>query len=162
MITFRELYERYATDVYRFAYWLTGNGADAEDITSETMIRAWVGANQNTQTETVKAYLFTIARNLHLKQCREAKKHVELDRFHPDSSPNPEQITASRQELQQALFIIQQLPETDRAALLLRVQHNLPYAEIARILAISPAAAKVKVHRARLKLAIAKTGTEVT
>jgi len=161
MLTFHELYERYAPEVYRFAYWLTGNSADAEDITSETMIRAWVGANRNIRTETVKAYLFTIARNLYLKQLRDVKNHVELDTSHPDNGLNPEQITVNRQVLRQVLAAIHQLPEIDRAALVLRVQHDLPYAEIARVLNISLASAKVKVHRARLKLTIVRASTEV-
>ncbi len=160
MLTFHELYERYAPEVYRFAYWLAGNGAEAEDITSETMIRAWIGSNKNIHTETIKAYLFTIARNLYLKQHRHEQNQVALDDYHPDNGPNPEQIAAQRQELQQVLAAMQQLPEIDRAALLLRVQHELPYAEIARVLHISLAAAKVKVHRVRLKLAMARTGTE--
>jgi len=44
------------------------------------------------------------------------------------------------------------LPEIDRSALLLRVMEGLPYEEIAAVLRISIAAAKVKVHRARLRL----------
>ena len=42
MLNFQDLYESYASDVYRFAYWLTGDRPEAEDITSETFIRAWV------------------------------------------------------------------------------------------------------------------------
>ena len=45
------------------------------------------------------------------------------------------------------------LPEADRSAVLMRANGGLPYEEIAAVLRISVAAAKVKVHRARLKLA---------
>lgn len=48
---------------------------------------------------------------------------------------------------------LQQLPEADRAALLMRAQHELPYGEIAAALGLSLAAVKVKIHRARIKLA---------
>ena len=41
MISFHELYERHARDVYRFALFLTGNPAAAEDLTSDTFVRAW-------------------------------------------------------------------------------------------------------------------------
>jgi RNA polymerase sigma-70 factor (ECF subfamily) len=44
------------------------------------------------------------------------------------------------------------LPEIDRAALLMRAQDGMPYEQIAEILKLSTANAKVKVHRARLKL----------
>jgi len=41
MIGFHELYERHAGDVYRFALFLTGNAALADDLVSETFVRAW-------------------------------------------------------------------------------------------------------------------------
>ena len=49
------------------------------------------------------------------------------------------------------------LSELDRAAFILRVQHELPYAEISRVLGISLTAAKVKVHRVRKKLLATRT-----
>lgn len=48
---------------------------------------------------------------------------------------------------------MQTLPEIDRAALIMYTYYQLPYAEIARALGLSLSAAKVKVHRVRLKLA---------
>jgi RNA polymerase sigma factor (sigma-70 family) len=48
--------------------------------------------------------------------------------------------------------VIAQLPEPDRAALVLRADQSLPYTEIARILEISEGAARVKVYRARRRL----------
>ena len=53
------------------------------------------------------------------------------------------------------------LPEIDRAAFVLRVQHELSYAEIARILELSLTAAKVKVHRVRKKLLATRVDKEV-
>jgi len=53
------MYERHSKDVYRYAYWLSGSAEDADDITSETFARAWVGCEE-IRTETVKAYLFAI------------------------------------------------------------------------------------------------------
>ncbi|MCK4776450.1 MAG: sigma-70 region 4 domain-containing protein, partial [Candidatus Krumholzibacteria bacterium] len=48
--------------------------------------------------------------------------------------------------------VLQTLPEIDRAAFIMRIQHELPYVEIARALELSVSAAKVKVHRVRKKL----------
>ena len=45
------------------------------------------------------------------------------------------------------------LPEVDRAAVLMRAQSDMSYEEISQVLGISVAAARVKVHRARLRLA---------
>jgi hypothetical protein len=46
MIDVAEVYERYARDVYRFALYLSGNRALAEDIASETFARAWIARDR--------------------------------------------------------------------------------------------------------------------
>jgi RNA polymerase sigma-70 factor (ECF subfamily) len=151
MLNFQDLYESYASDVYRFAYWLTGDRPEAEDITSETFIRAWV--NRTTiRTETLKAYLLTIARNAYLQRQRKKKHQAVLEDIYPDPAPGPQEQVETQFELLRAQKILQTLPEIDRTAFVLRVQHELPYAEIARVLEISLAATKVKVHRVRKKL----------
>lgn len=53
---------------------------------------------------------------------------------------------------------IQALPEVDRAAFLLRIQNGLPYDEIARIMQLPLTTVKLKIHRARLKLAAQQIG----
>ena len=157
MITFHEIYERHSKDVYRYAYWLSGSADDADDITSETFARAWVG-REEIRTETVKAYLFAIARNLYLKGLRHSKRQTDLDPLQVDPKSAPEQQVESRLELDHAMRAIQSLPEIDRAAFLLRIQHELPYEEIARTLQLSLSTVKVKIHRARLKLAAHRIG----
>ena len=54
MLTFEELYTTYSPDVYRFANWLTGNPDDAQDIMSDTFVRAWMNFSI-IRTETLKA-----------------------------------------------------------------------------------------------------------
>jgi RNA polymerase sigma-70 factor (ECF subfamily) len=157
MTTFHEIYERHSRDVYRYAYWLSGYADDADDITSETFARAWVG-REEIRTETVKAYLFAIARNLYLKGLRHTKRRSDLNPRQADPKPAPEQQVESRLELDRAMRAIQSLPEIDRAAFLLRIQHELPYDEIARILQLPLTTVKVKIHRARLKLAAQEIG----
>ena len=83
MLSFQSMYETYATDVYRFALWLAGDSSDAEDITSETFIRAWV-RNAKLRTETLKAYLLAIARNIYLEKRRKGKHRVALDGIYVD------------------------------------------------------------------------------
>ncbi len=90
MITFHEIYERHSKDVYRYAFWLSGSAYDADDITSETFAHAWVG-REEIRTETVKAYLFAIARNLYLKGLRHSKRQSDLDPLQADPKPAPEQ-----------------------------------------------------------------------
>ena len=160
MLNFNELYDLYANEVYKFAYWLSGDSFEAEDITSETFVRVWVRFT-SIRTETLKAYLFTIARNIYLKKLRKQKKQVPIHESFRDQIPEPETLVDSRFELQRVLDALLNLSELDRAAFILRVQHELPYAEISRVLGISLTAARVKVHRVRKKLLAARTDQEV-
>ena len=78
MVSFHELYQSYAADIYRFAFCLAGDRFEAEDITSETFVRAWVN-HSTIRTETLKAYLFTIARNIYLEGKRKTQILRDID-----------------------------------------------------------------------------------
>jgi RNA polymerase sigma-70 factor (ECF subfamily) len=160
MLTFQQIYKTYSADVYRFAVWLAGDSFDAEDITSETFVRAWARFNK-IQTKTLKAYLFTIARNVYLDQRKKLKRQIPLNDIYPDPSPEPDVVVESHLEVISVQKLLQTLPEIDRAAFVLRVQHELPYNEIARVLSISLTSAKVKVHRVRKKLLADRVAKEV-
>lgn len=151
-VTFHELHERYAPEVYRFALWLGGDPTTARDITAETFARAWTAPTEPRE-ETVKAYLFAIARNLHRKQWRHAARHTELEETMPDPAPQPDESAGQRDDLRQAWAAVQALPEMDRRVLLLRAEEGMPYEDIAALTGLSVATAKVKVFRARARLA---------
>ena len=131
MTTLEELYRRYAPDVHRFVFWLSGDRHTAEDITSETFVRAWAGA-EDLRMETIKAYLITIARNLYLHQRRRSGRHTELDDGFVDPNPGPEADAERREAWRIARRALAGLPEVNRAALLMRAELGLPYEEIAR------------------------------
>ena len=152
MTRFHDLYERYARDVYRFAVYLSGDPALADDITSETFIRVW-SSPEPVRLATVKAYLLTIARNLWLTERRRRLRYQDLDDAIPDSSQSVSHQVEVKAELDRVVRALQEIPEVDRAALLLRVDEGLPYEEIATALGLPVATVKVKVHRARLRLA---------
>jgi RNA polymerase sigma-70 factor (ECF subfamily) len=151
MLSFEQLYVAYSPDVYRFANWLAGNSADAEDITSETFVRAWRSFDA-ARTETLKAYLFTIARSIYLESLRKNRIHETLDESRPDATPPAQKRLEDQSDLDLVSHILQSLPELDRSAFVMRIQSDLPYAEIARVLQLTESAVKVKVHRARKKL----------
>ena len=152
MTDFSALYRKYAPDVFRFALYLSGSRADAEDITSETFVRLWTSPAP-VEAATVKSYLFTIARNLFLQELRKRRPQAELDEGLRDPRAGPHARAEQKAEMHAVLAGLQRLPETDRAALLMRALEGLPYEEIARGLRISLASVKVKIHRARLTLA---------
>ena len=152
MDTLSEIYQRYAHELYRFALGLSGDPAWAEYLTAETFVRALVSPNP-IRTRTVKAYLVTIARNLYLQAWRKERRMMVLNENLSDSRPGPERLAERQDELRAILAGLQTLPEMDRTALLMRAQDELPYDVIASVLGISLAAVKIKIHRARLKLA---------
>ena len=151
MIEINELYTRYAVDIYRFALFMCGDAVEAEDITAETFARALTGKTLLVSA-TVKGYLLTIARNLHLESVRRRKRFTDLPEEIPNSDPHLEHVISHKTELEALQVYLQIFPEIDRAALLLRAD-GVAYSEIANVLNISLASAKVKVHRLRLKLA---------
>ncbi len=151
MSTFEEIYRTYSEDVYRFSCWLCGDPIEAEDIVSETFLRLW-GSRDSLQVATTKAYLLTIARNVYVSRQRRSKRYEPLSDSPHDISPSPEAKAEKKEELGVIMSAIAELPEGERTAFLLRTHCGLPYEEIARALGIGLSAAKVRVHRSRIKL----------
>jgi RNA polymerase sigma-70 factor (ECF subfamily) len=158
-LDFSALYRAHARDVHRFALFLTCDPAVAADVVSETFVRAW-HAQARLDLTTVKGYLFTIARNLCLQQKRRASRLQPLDDRMAGQDADPGVRMHAQQELRIVLEAMQELPEVDRAAVLMRANDDMPYEDIASALGISVSAAKVKVHRARLKLAEVRRSAE--
>ena len=156
-MTFEQLYTTYFSDVYRFSVWLTRDPSLAEDVASETFVRAWARRDR-LRTETLKGYLLAIARSVFLKHRQRSSNHEQLPEGLADAGPDPHRVAASRLDLDRVTASLARLPTVDRLALVLRTEQSLPYAEIARVLEISIGAARVKVHRARRRL-LAETMT---
>ena len=154
-----ELYRKHALAVFRFAYGLCRNRSEAEDIVAEAFARVLTRANK-IESATARAYLLTVARNVFLdargRAARDARLLKEMEHQQPDTLERLDDGA----RLNAALKALGSLPEGERAALLLRLDHALPYEQIAATLGISVAAAKVRVHRARMRLASARKAGE--
>jgi RNA polymerase sigma-70 factor (ECF subfamily) len=151
---FASLYRQYAGDVFRFAYFLSGNHALAEDIAAETFARA-LTAGDRIQTGTVKAYLLRIARNLFVDAVRRDTRLENLtgsEEQISDPAPNPEAVTRSRMELEFTWHALATLSEGERSALLMSAVTGLSHEQIAVALDCSVPAVKLRIHRARLRL----------
>lgn len=151
MTDFHALYERYAPEVYRFALFLCGNASLADDLTSETFVRVWT-SGVNIRQQTVKAYLFTIVRNLYADTRRSTRRLVALTDGTLHTKDTFQNEMEMRAELRVVLKAMEQLSEAERIPLVMRVEGEMSYEEIARSLQISVTAAKVRVHRARMRL----------
>jgi RNA polymerase sigma-70 factor (ECF subfamily) len=150
---FSSLYRRYASDVHRFALFLSGNAALAEDLTAETFVRALV-AQDTLRVDTVKAYLMAIARNLYIDTLRRESRLESIDGIMEpsDPGPRPDASAEGRLRLEEVLDAMQRLPQREREALVLAIDRDLPYERVAAILGCSVPTVKVRVHRARANL----------
>ncbi len=134
---FAAVYRRFAPDVYRFAVYLSGNFAPAEDLTAETFARAWT-ARDRIRVGSVKAYLLMITRNLHLDQGRrrsEVSLPENLDVA--DATAGPEAATQARHQLRRVLTALGELTDADREVLVLATVEGLPHRAIAQAVGLS-------------------------
>jgi RNA polymerase sigma-70 factor (ECF subfamily) len=145
---FRDIYDRYYHDVRRFALFLTGDPARADDLAADTFVRAW-RARDRIQHATVKAYLMTITRNLYRDELRSSRQFVELEDSIADRTPGADVHVQHASTLRDVRARLRRVARGDRRALLLYVVKEMSYAEVAVALGISIGAVKSRICRAR-------------
>lgn len=146
--TFEAMYAAYSDDVFRYIRYLTGNEDTAAEITAETFFRAWTGRGR-IRLNTAKSYLLSIARNLARDGFRESRRWKSP----PAELAAPEGASDSRLDLERTLAALAELSQDYREPLLLTAAGGLTYDEAAAVLRIPVATLKVRIYRARLKLA---------
>ena len=151
MTEFETLYRRHAPALLRFAWGLTGDRGTAEDLVSETFVRLLTRAPR-IETRTALAYLLAVVRNTWLSGKRRTDREVPLPEDLPAPPADPDARLDDRDRIERVIRDLRDVPEGERAAFLLRVDHELSYEEIAAALGTSVGAAKVRVHRARMRL----------
>ena len=147
---FHRIYQEHAPAVHRFAMTLTGDRALADDFTADAFVRLWTAPGE-IRMPTVRAYLCTIVRNLHVSHFRKTRRTTALDESVPDPVDRVAAPVERRSEAAAALRAMATLSADDRTALSLRAA-GLSYAEIAQALGITMTAAKVRIHRARVRV----------
>ena len=120
---------------------------EAEDAVQEATLKAWRGLDRLRDESLTRSWFLTIVAN----QCRSMRRSRwwSVLRLESLSPPEVEVVSETRLDLTRELS---RLPVTDRAALFLFFYLDLPLLEVARVLKISPQAAKSRVHRAVTKL----------
>ena len=124
-----------------------------EDITEETLVRAWEKRGELAQVNSLEAYCLTAARNLALDTIAK-KEHQNLsldeDAFdRPDASRSPQEELEHSEKLASVRQIINSLPEKQRTVVQLRDIEGLSYSEIAAVTGWTEEVVKVTLHRAR-------------
>ncbi|MGD9903696.1 MAG: RNA polymerase sigma factor [Vicinamibacterales bacterium] len=145
------LYRRHHHEVRRFALFLTGDPARADDLASETFVRAWM-ARDRIATASVRGYLMAIARNLHRDEWRRTARLRDLDEALPDAGPAVDERAGNALRLAGVRRQLARVAPGDRRALLLHAVRGWSYGEIAGHLGITLAAVKSRIFRARAAL----------
>jgi RNA polymerase sigma-70 factor (ECF subfamily) len=151
---FTELYRTHLRDVYSYAYYRIGNHHDAEDLTEQTFLQAYrhfARAQRESDGRPLRPWLIRIAHNLAANYYRDRSRRPQtnLEDAEVLSSLHPtEEVVEEREEMQEVLAGVSNLPDDRREALIMRFALGMDNREIARALGRSEGATKVLIHRA--------------
>jgi RNA polymerase sigma factor (sigma-70 family) len=146
-----ELYRLHAPEVFRYAYAVLGNRADAEDVTQTTFVNALRALERGERPRKPTNWLITIAHNLIRQRFRQQQaRPLEVELNHDVAVSEEEDDGPSIDELVRAL---QRIPPTQRQALVLRELEGRSYGEIGELLGVSQSALEALIFRARRSLA---------
>ncbi|GAB3032165.1 sigma-70 family RNA polymerase sigma factor [Bowmanella dokdonensis] len=147
-------------DIYRYAYWLVGNKAVAEDIVQETFLRAWKSLDSLKDEKAAKSWLITILRRENAR--RFERKQFDLVEFEDmniaDDSPDNEDVLQQR-ELHR---LMASLTQEYREPLVLQVLFGFSGQEIAEQLALNKNTVMTRLFRARNQIKEALESAEQT
>jgi RNA polymerase sigma-70 factor (ECF subfamily) len=162
-----EVVDQYGERIYALARRLTGNDADAEDVTQNTLVKILRKAADYRGDGAAMAWIYRITLNeaRELFRARKRRPAVSLDALPidfdqhgtfaqkvDDFTRRPER-RAEAEEIERAVRdAIEELPDGYREAVVLVDLQGLPYQEAAEILDLGVPAFKTRLHRARLHL----------
>lgn len=163
-----DLHALYSKRLYRTIFSITRNSEDAEDVLQETFLRAYEALNQFEGRSGLYSWLTRIAINSALMILRKRRCRAETQ-FEPyadastepfsfeikDSAPTPEESYELHEFQVRIQRAIRRLRPGLRETILMNITREASVLEISRALAISPAAAKSRLFRARLHLSSA-------
>ncbi|MCZ7626755.1 MAG: RNA polymerase subunit sigma-24 [Candidatus Methylomirabilota bacterium] len=149
---FDELVRRRQREVYNLAYRMTRHAEDARDISQEAFLQVYRNLNRFDRRSSLSTWLYRIVVNLCLNHLsRGSRKLYTTGDQHPDPTDASEGSLAlleDRERNDALARAIETLPPQQRASLTLRVHHHLAHREIAEILGVSEATAKVHYFHA--------------
>ena len=150
--------------LYRTAFRLTGNKAQAEDLVQETYLRAWRSVSQLRELSGVRPWMFRILQTVFIDQLRRASIRPKLVTDVEKMLTAPEQLAPpevsnvrDRRELdelfdQEIISAIAELPDEERLTLLFQAVGELSYREISEALECPIGTVMSRLHRAKRRL----------
>jgi RNA polymerase sigma-70 factor, ECF subfamily len=149
------LVEQYAGALYRVAFSVLRNPADAEDAVQEAFLRVLRHRDTLGEVRDHRVWLIRIVWNIVLDRKRRAKTRPETDdvadlaRVLPSNGLSAEELAAAAQHHAHVLACVDQLPEKEREVLVLSAFEELTSVEIASVLDITESSVRSRLFRAR-------------
>ena len=152
---FEALVQRYQARLHAFCRHMLGSTEDAEDVLQEVFAAAFNAILGDERSINVRPWLYRIARNRCLNHLRRpvAAGQDSMDVFERDGGTTTADTVHKREEFRQIVRDVQDLPETQRTALLLREIDALSYDQIAEAMDNTVPSVKSLLVRARVSLA---------
>ncbi|MES1248635.1 MAG: sigma-70 family RNA polymerase sigma factor [Actinomycetota bacterium] len=151
----RALYEEYAPQILRYCLHQLGSREEAEDAVQSTFLNAFRGIKRGVVPELESAWLFKIAHNVCLSRRRSTWRRGRIEA--PTDFDVVEELAPAPSRRADELIglqdVLEQMPEQQRRAILLREWQGLSYREIGDELELSQAAVETLIFRARRSLA---------
>jgi RNA polymerase sigma-70 factor (ECF subfamily) len=154
-ISFRTTVLPLGDRLFRLAFRITMNRAEAEDVVQDTLLKVWEQRSQWEQIDNLEAYAFQVCRNRALDVTKRMGRNIKsLDVVDNEqlTTDNGLQSIEAREQLSLVRRLMDNLPEIQRTIMELRDIEGRTYQEIAQVLSISETQVKVYLHRARTKI----------
>jgi RNA polymerase sigma factor (sigma-70 family) len=158
---FEEIYARYGQQIYRFCAAMVGDSGDAQETLQNTMVKVLRALPGERRSIALKPWLYRIARNEAIELHRRRRETTSLL---GEGALVTQELTATyeaRERLRSLLEDIDELPDRQRAALLMRELSDLDFGQIAAALECSEQAARQTVYEARTSLRQMEAGREM-
>jgi RNA polymerase sigma factor (sigma-70 family) len=159
---FAAIYDRYGQSLYRFCLSLLGDREDAQDALQNTMLKALRALPGEQRQIQLKPWLYRVAHNESIELLRRRRDDGQIDPETLAAGLDPGEAVALRERLRTLLGDLAELPERQRAALLMRELAGLEFAQIGEALDTSAAVVRQTVYEARLSLRQLEAGREMS
>ena len=151
---FDDLVRKYQKPLYAMLYRMVGNHEDASDLLQKAFVKAFTGLKSFERRATFKTWLYQIAINLAKNVYRDRARieQVPIDDVIIKRDPRTIETMIINENKQLLRLALARLPEKQRITLMLRVQNEKKFEEIAAIMKCSVGTAKANFHHAVQKL----------
>ncbi|MGC2163955.1 MAG: RNA polymerase sigma factor [Silvibacterium sp.] len=156
--TITALVAEYSAALYRVAYSVMRNSAEAEDAVQEAFLRVLKHRDKLSEIRDLRVWLVRITWNVVLDKKRRSKTRPENDdiadfaRVLPSADRRADEELVSSQEYARILALIDRLPGKERQALLLSAVEELSTVQIAAVLGTTESSVRSRIFRARREL----------